>query len=79
MCYLQFCVVDYSPPPNLGQGLQKNDKFFDRKEEKKKGRKEGKKDGREGKEKGGEERRKENKKGGKKRNLNVLLGTSNFV
>ena len=49
---------------------------FDRKEQKKKGRKE---------KRGGKERRNEGRKGrkirkeAKKRNVNVFLGTSNFV
>ena len=58
------------------KGLEKNDKFFNRKEDKKEGRKKGRREKREEEKKGGRRGRK--KKGKKerrqKRNVNVFLG-----
>ena len=79
--HFQFHVVDYPPPSrstNLDQGPGKNDTFFIyRKEERQEGRREKREEGKKGGRRDG--RRKERKKGGKKRNVNVFLGTSNFM
>ena len=73
-----------SPPPKVQiwiRDWEKNDTFFMRKR-RKEGRKEGGgKERRERKEEGGKERRKKERKKERrqKRNVNVFLGTSNFM